>query len=392
MKKVKGIILSLIVSIAAICMMPFSVSAELDEYNFSIDDVFTRANISYDSIDSTFRNYVTINFKGHYYGQANFYYTYKLGSSSTTTSGNRILSFNGDSVTFMISTSGQSINQTSFTITNITNPTNVVRVDNYTEQFPWESFPIQSFNLANNQVVGIDYRFGYIFNVFRLIGDTSDDFTTRSIAHQFYVYQNIDYYFIFWIDKNFYADTSSDYFTFGNRAGVKDISVLNRFHYDGHTTSLVRVTLTGLQNGGNTITYIGHDDALYMPVYFNFAEYKAISTDFALQFGLTNELLDSLKAIQPTIDTDQAADDLDSSADNMQDDFDDMFTIENQYNQDLNNQIDNIDFSNPLSGNQSLLSSGNFVIQVFNGLIANNPISLLIIIACILMVARRLFG
>lgn len=136
------------------------------------------------------------------------------------------------------------------------------------------------------------------------------------------------------------------------------------------------------------------NDILFIPIMYYSSQNHYFDLDFALRWGLSNPIIDNLELLT---NGDQDLEtsilyDLNPSVDDMNDNFDDMFTIEDQYNEDLNDQIDNIDFSNPLQNNQSLLSSGNFVIQVFNGLIANNPISILIIISCILLVARRLFG
>lgn len=379
----------------SLLIAPFSVYAELDETSFTLDDIFTRANISYDNSDSTFRNYVTINFKGHYYGQATFYYSYKLGSSSNTTTGYRQLSFNGDSVTFMISTSGQSINQTSFYITDITNPVNVVKVDNYTEQFPWESFSIQSFNLSNNPVVGIDYRYGYTFNIFQLYGYLSNYFTEYPAMHQFYGYANSVYTWIFWIDKNIYDTTTlANFIGLGNNLALRSVQVLDRFHYEGHTTSLLKVTLVGNNNAGNTLRWQGQDDALYMPVYFNFEAFRYISTDFALRFGLTNDLLDSLKAIQPNVDTNESAADLEDSQSDFSQSASDLFDYENSFNESMNDSLENINVQFNV-GNQlgsKFLASASWVRTQFDSLTNNTPFGTVLSFSLILGIALLIIG
>ena len=373
---------------------PFSLSAEsLYNYDFTLDNVITRAYVNSEAIpDSTgFKNYITFYFDGEYEGTAKFTYQYRLGSNNTYTTNSRTLSFSGSSVTHILNTTGQAVNYLYCTVTAVENA-DVRRKSNHTQDFPWESYPIQSFNLSNNPVVGIDYRFDYVFNVFNL----SDE----SMMHQMYVYQYQRYYWIFWIDKNIYdynsltsfVDISNSNLTF---LGENPVEVINRFHYEGHTTSLVKVSCVGVNNGGVSFKYhatSGNYNALYIPVYFNTQEYEAISTDFALRFDLTNRLLNDLDQIAGNQSSDAAADNLDDNAADMQDAFDDMFSVENGYNNQLNNELQNIDFSNPIQNNTSMLSSGNFVISIFNGLIANNPITILIVIMAILMVARRLFG
>lgn len=381
---------------------PFSLSAEsLYDYNFTIDNVITRAYVNSEAIpDSTgFKNYITFYFDGEYEGTAKFTYQYRLGSNTTYTTNSRTMAFSGSSVTHVLNTTGQAVNYLYCTVTAVENA-NVRRLSNHTQDFPWESYPIQSFNLSNNPVVGIDYRFDYLFNIFDIYGYLDDRYSSSTgycPLHQFYGYKDQAYYFIFWMDKNVYSSTYNNFLGFqsgtsGANVVVNECKVLNRFHYDGHTTSLVKMTITPTLNAGYSIRYVNEDNCLYMPVYFNLADYEAISTDFALRFDLTNRLLNDLESIAGNQVSDEAAENLDDNAADMQDAFDDMFSVENGYNNQLNTELQNIDFSNPIQNNTSMLSSGNFVISIFNGLIANNPITILIVIMAILMVARRLFG
>lgn len=383
-------------STSILLVAPFHiVNAELDETSFTIDDIFTRANISYDNSDSTFRNYITINFKGHYYGQATFYYTYKLGSSTNNTTGYRTLSFNGDSITFMISTSGQSINQTSFYVTDITNATNVVKVDNYTEQFPWESFSIQSFNLANNPVVGIDYRYGYMFNVFQLIGFNNSLYTENPKMHQFYGYEKQYYTWIFWIDKNIYDNDSFwHYISLGTNLALVNVQVIDRFHYEGHTTSVLNITLRGISNGGNTLKYINSADALYIPIYFNFQNFENVSTDFAIQFGLNNRLLNALDNISGTVDSDKSADNLEDSSSDLQSSFDDMFGYEDDFNSDMNDALDDIDVNFNIGNTfgSKFLASAGWVRSQFDLLTSATPFGSVLSFSLLLGLALLIIG
>lgn len=379
---------------------PFSLHAEQLETDFGLSNIIG-FELNWESgryVDSNgvetdyYDNNFTFLLDDHYIGLINqISLTYDYNGTTSRTFYN--VGINGTSFDLSIPNTGSRITKSTVSISRLVINGKIYRQVDFLQQFPWESFPIQAFNLANNPLSGIDKMYAYKFNVFKIVGYLSSDYSgDYTPVHQFYGYKDQSYYWIFWIDKNVYSDTFSNYFSMGANIVRNEVKVLNRFHYEGHTTSLVKVTLTPQQNGGYTLRYINQDDALYMPVYFNLATYAAISTDFALQFDLNNRLLNDLDQFAGNQVSDAAAENLDDNAADMQDAFDDMFSVENGYNNQLNTELQNIDFSNPIQNNTSMLSSGNFVISIFNGLIANNPITILIVIMAILMVARRLFG
>lgn len=83
---------------------------------------------------------------------------------------------------------------------------------------------------------------------------------------------------------------------------------------------------------------------------------------------------------------------VDDSKDNFSTLSNNLNTIENGYNNDLNDQLNDIDFSYKFENENSFLSSSNFVITVFNGLIRDNPLSGLIILSSILGIAAFIIG
>lgn len=99
---------------------------------------------------------------------------------------------------------------------------------------------------------------------------------------------------------------------------------------------------------------------------------------------ITHELISN-----GTIDSQQAANNLDSSNQSLTTGLTDMSSAESQYNQDFNTQLNLIDFSDQLGNQQGFVSSAGFLVQTFNALIANNFLSVLIIIICILFVFKR---
>ena len=157
---------------------------------------------------------------------------------------------------------------------------------------------------------------------------------------------------------------------------------------------LMTFTFTCTENGNYYFDYIGTDQSYYIvPIYYGDVNNKNISTDFALQFGLSNQLLEDLHIIaQGTQQSNSSVSDLDSATSDMQDSFDDFSAFENQIDTGFNNQMQNIDFTNPLTNNSGIIPAANFVITIFNGLINNNPLSVLIIIVCILLIGKKIIG
>ena len=138
---------------------------------------------------------------------------------------------------------------------------------------------------------------------------------------------------------------------------------------------------TTATNYNHMYNYFDGDNYI-IPIYFGMtARTQYVSTDFALLFGLSNTLLDNLNIIaQGTTGSNQSTSDLDSAAQDMNDSFDDFADFENSIDSSFDTQMQNIDFSNPLQQNSGILPAANFVIAIFNGLISNNPLSVLIII------------
>lgn len=144
-------------------------------------------------------------------------------------------------------------------------------------------------------------------------------------------------------------------------------------------------------NSGSSTYYIRPKASFtYLPIYWNVYYNNNISTDFALNFGLSNDFLDAL--VYGTDGTNQSSSNLNTASDNMNSEMNNLVGIEDGYNQQFNNSINAIDFSSPINGNSNLLSSANFVITAFNGLISNNFLSTLIIVVCILIVGKKVIG
>ena len=152
-----------------------------------------------------------------------------------------------------------------------------------------------------------------------------------------------------------------------------------------------------LTSSNTNADFICNTDVNIVPIYFNYddryEQYKFISTDFALQFGLSNKLLDNINIIaNGTTQSNQQASDLSSGTDSMQQQMNSFTAQEDSYNQQMNNSINAIDFTSPVSQNAGILPAANFVISIFNGLIQNNAFSVLILIVCVLIIGKKVIG
>lgn len=175
-------------------------------------------------------------------------------------------------------------------------------------------------------------------------------------------------------------NTEVQFFTFPNGYGGY-LSLMKRKYY--------------LNNSGYFVLYTNStSDFLFCPLYIEYdGVISNVSSDFALRLGLTNKLMYDLNIItNGTSQSSSAASDLENSNDQMASDMNDLANIESGYNQSFNDQMQLIDFSNPIQNNAGLLPAANFVINIFNGLISNNPLSVLIIVCCVLLIGKKVIG
>lgn len=168
---------------------------------------------------------------------------------------------------------------------------------------------------------------------------------------------------------------------------------LNYFVDDVYGYSYLRkYTFITTSSGNKYIRY--PREAWVTPIFIGYSSNQIyrVTTDFAIRFGLNNQLLNDIHIIAlGTNQSNSAASDLETSNEQMADDMDDLATIESGYNQQFNNQLQQIDFTSPLQNNAGILPAANFVITIFNGLV-NNPFSVLIMIVSILLIGKKVIG
>lgn len=185
---------------------------------------------------------------------------------------------------------------------------------------------------------------------------------------------------------------------FNNNFSVSDGSIsnyeqINQFSDGSNTYTLVKFDIDSYSGSSwKTINYIGSSSVKFIPIFSGFNTFN-VTTDFAQLFSLENAELMYLRVIaEGTQSSQSSSSDLESLNNTMASDMNNMANIESGYSQQFNNQLQNIDFSSPLSNNIGMGQSAGFVISIFNGLIANNPLSILIIVVCILMIAKKVIG
>lgn len=259
-------------------------------------------------------------------------------------------------------------------------------------------FPIESFNIINSAFtnnlnqVGLTKMSDYLFPIFQL--------KQNDILHT--VYAGTSYTFIFKFYSNVQINNLSqisNYLSVSNGQFTK-ISNINTFIWNGQTARLYTVEISNFTSGGNiNINYIGPSDRYYMPIYFNTPTYKAISTDFALQFGLSNDLLDNLSIIaNGTNISNQSSSDLNNSNNQFNDNANDYMAIEDTFNSDFNDSMNSINTNNN-NLNQfgsGFINSAQWVRNQFDTLTENNIygqiLGFSLLVGISLLILGRWFG
>lgn len=290
------------------------------------------------------------------------------------------------------------VNGNSFVVSNTSN-TITINITDYSLQVinsdHW-SYPLESFNAIyycfyrNFPLDSLISFNNYQFPIFDIV--PGDNIIASRIG------AGDTFRWVFFMNRNVTSSVIQSNFTLSNNnLAFENYRIVNRAVITtGGTTHLI-VCVDIVNSSENTfnfyITFNGTQNAKYMPIYFNSINNDYVSTDFALNFGLSNRLLDSLDyLVQGTPAAAESVDNLDDSSNQFLTDSSDLMDQEDQYNQDFNNQLQNIDFSNPTANNPNFLSSAGFVIDIFDTLIAGNPLAIFIIIICIILIAKKVFG
>ena len=246
---------------------------------------------------------------------------------------------------------------------------------NFITNFYYKNFDLLDYSVYNNYPIFVVPDNSYIYQAFQYAGT---------------------YTMIFLISDNITANTREEWITINNLT-FSQIQKQTLFgvatQVEGKNAYFLKLTYT-LNNAQNSNiklinTYHPGEPYYVLPIYFGRSDNKQISTDFALNWGLTNNLLDNLQVIaNGTAQSNSAASGLDQNTNQMQSDFNSYYSIENTANSDFNSALNGINFNDQIAGNQSFLDSASFVKTVFSSMMQIPILSTFVIILCIILMAR----
>lgn len=260
-------------------------------------------------------------------------------------------------------------------------------------QIPFESIPFylgveqRNFNL----VEFVQYRY-FQLPVYRV--------PSNAVIFRAWNNMSSNSIFIFGTTRNFSsASTFFQYFDLtdenGNRPNIVEIKQLSVY---ANGFIIMRIVYQPVSNSNYELKNISASADNFMPIFWavmSNSAYKNLSTDFALNFGLTNQLLDDLHIIaqgtqtsqSSASSTDQANDDLVTSSDS-------LFQFESSQNQNMNNALNQID-TNYDVGNKfgsKFLASADWVRTQFNVLTGNTPFGSVLSFSLLLGLALLIIG
>lgn len=445
--KVKGIILAVIISLASI-MMPFSIYADSlllgDIQGMQLELIDTSvldATGTYPRSIYTYR--IVVKLRDNYLGYARMSIPYSYYSNNGQT--NEIIQgttiptfyFNGDSssATFTItakylndpiidSTPQYSIESSSVVkISEIDNIQQIIDIlqdvyqnsddieglqtnmlselqsvvsntslaNQYLDQISlmrqWdiytESIPLISYYLTKGYSYNIDYTNSYYnYPLFILnSGDTLVQFNSSSKMT-----------FVFYCRPLFRNTTDIDTYYNLINCTVEDVTTINEIMFGNNYLRLYKITLKRINSGGSSITAKATTSVI--PIYLGYSTSKYISTEFALQFGLSNSLLDNVQIIaNGTTQSNSAVSDLEQEASEYSEIADDVIGVEEGLTSNFETEVNKIDLNtglNVFGGN--FMTSATWVRTQFDRLTENTPYGSLVVYGLTLGFALLMLG
>lgn len=295
------------------------------------------------------------------------------------------LAVNGNSTSFQFVDSNTSLTNTTYIIS-FDEQLLIQNNSNERWQFPIESFAIASYNLQKNanKLNGFEKYNSYMYPIFNLNSGDS--------VYEIYGTTNADIYFIFWTDLNINNLSSlQNNFNlsvgqFTNYENLYTTRFNNRF---GH---IIKATFKNTGTAGTSIITT-NNNMLFMPIYSNYASYKGISTDFALNFSLSNPIIENLNIIaNGNQGSNNSVNDNDNNNQLLDDTNSEYEAIEQQFNDNMNDSLDDINMQSDLLSDQDFLNSASFVKTQFNRLLNNTILGSLITFFLLLGLASIFIG
>lgn len=365
-----------------------SISISMSNMNFNCQSVSSGACLVYSPVSPNSSITGTISVTN---GTTNYYlYEYEfildgnyIGTVTLDTFG--MIYVSGDRFTVTDTSSTININITNY---NLSANNDFQRWDYPIESFPWASYMLNSLG---KRYYGINRVNNYMFPIFNL---QNNDVIYTTTAAKAWTYD-----LIFYANRSVNNAANMSNFIQLSNGSFKNYQMINRFSLNGRLGYLCKVQIGDFTfsnaNQEITLTWIGGNDSLFMPIYMN-PEYDAsfISTDFALNFGLSNRLLDSLEyLVQGTPAAAESESQLDDQTSAANDSFDQAVSIENDFSEDMNSALDDIDTSfSPSNMGSKFQSSAIWVTQQFDRVTSSTPFGSLLGFSLLLGLALLIVG
>lgn len=395
-------------------MTPFSVSAQavggsspIIGVNISVIDFdetyqYTGLSVSLDDNNDRWRC-VSFNSSGacNAYGNAdtnnsylmNHYITGDIDFTNTVQSITRVYEYEFildnsyvGSITFdksfgATSTKVAFVNGSSFVVssTTLTSSFTVSSYDLQRSDFDTWVYPIESFNIISYMLnnhpemyVGLNSTSDYMFPIFNISPGTT--IFQSNVADN----DNWIQTFVFYMNGSGSINNVTNFnsnFTL-SRGTCLTYKTINRFYFNGTLGYLCQVTIGNYGSDGPfTITYSGSINRDYMPIYCNSQVFnKNISTDFALVFGLSNQLLDDIhKIAEATPETEAAEENLDDQTDLASGAFSQFEGIESDFNDGFTDSLDQITITTPGAMGSKFQASAIWVKTQFDRITNSTP-------------------
>lgn len=298
-------------------------------------------------------------------------YVNAVVTNSGNTLYNEDISVNGNIASFTLVDSNSSVNPDIYNIS-LQNYTLIKNNSKERWTFPLESYNFVSYGFKYNSLSNIDRFNDYYLPIFNLkVNDKFMRVQMQSNTSQWVV---VGLFGILPLGVNDLLNMFTTQLTLSDYSVLYPINISSNNSENGRIIKF-KVTNNTSQPIIEDIIYKFNRTIRYMPIYFNYVEMDNISIDFALQFGLSNKLLDNLDIIaNGTQNSNNSSDNLENSNSQVSDVVSQYDNLESNFNDSLNSSLNNINTSlTPSAMGSKFQASAIWVRTQFNRMTNNTP-------------------
>lgn len=171
-------------------------------------------------------------------------------------------------------------------------------------------------------------------------------------------------------------------------------STLNIGSYS-KTIRIVRFDVKPSTAVAQTIKLKPNADCYFTPIFAGYTYSYYVSTEFAMQFNLTNSMLDDIHEIAyGNTNSDNRSNELETDLNNFESSKDDLFDLEDNFSNNLNDSLDDIDttFTFENGFGSKFLASSNFIKNEFDFLTTNTAFGSLLSFSLLLGLGLLILG